>query len=203
MPLNHDRLSEAAQLNTFIHNENSRFSFLCVCSPAGNLYEDGAKSFNQSTAAERLTNDKRTGSWSAERGTHKALQGPSGRGYKEAEMNLTNHRPSPGDISSTHHWSPGWLTAGPSPHASASEPSLAHSTGRRRRGAFYCPTLSELFVVSFFNYRPACGAGGREHKQELKGEELEVWEVGSIWRGGLYKQGQVDGNIRILMEKER
>ncbi|KAG7242304.1 hypothetical protein INR49_023980, partial [Caranx melampygus] len=57
-----------------------------------NLYEDDAKRANKTTAAEHLTHDKRTGSWSAERGTHKALQGPSGRGYKEAAMNLTNHR---------------------------------------------------------------------------------------------------------------
>lgn len=110
--------------------------FLCFSVHTGNLYEDNRRRFNKKIATNRPTGsltERQTGTCSAERGTHKALQGASGWGYKEAEMNLTNHRPSPGDIGSSHHWSPGWLTAGSAPQTPASEPSLAHSTGKKWR----------------------------------------------------------------------
>ncbi|KAF0041835.1 hypothetical protein F2P81_005367 [Scophthalmus maximus] len=66
------------------------------------LHEDDTNSFQKTTARDHSTDDGRTGTCSAERGAHKALRGPSGRGLR-GEMNLTNHRPSPGDISSTRH----------------------------------------------------------------------------------------------------
>lgn len=114
----------------------------------GNLYEDGTRRFIQTTAADCLAqpNSKVAQTCSAERCTHKALQGPSGWGYKEAEMNLTNDRPSPGDISSAHHWSSGWLSAGPTPHTPASKPSLAQSAGRNWVGEEFWISASQSCV---------------------------------------------------------
>lgn len=129
---------------------------------AGTLHEDDTNSFQKTTARDHSTDDGRTGTCSAERGAHKALRGPSGRGLR-GEMNLTNHRPSPGDISSTRHWSPGW------PDSWTAASSIWNLIGPRstgRNGGEAVLNLQLSWVVrwspeAFSNYPYVCQAGGR------------------------------------------